>query len=379
MNLILTVGSGTAGKQSDIIQGLINTLAALQPTRYWLVPSKTSSSNADLIRSEHPAGFQPWSEQEPYRTISEPDDLGSCRTALREVIAAARKCPGKLVINPTSGTKQMSAGATLAALEEEVGELVFTVGPRAEGVVITGQEKMATFSTEDFLRERTLKQADLLYQSGAFKAAGDLLKRWKGHADADRAMHIACCAHEWHRLSYQAAAAEASRFDAQLQRHLADLARQAESDRPSEAILGDLLAGAEELRKWGDTEESTTRFYKAYEYAARLRLCEKLDLTLPFKESDFAGINLPEPVRLPPGLNQMAKVLQRLGDPFAEAYFQGLNRHLAKRNDAMHDIRPITPAEAQSLCDRIVNALLPFFPGLSRIRSVERPDSLLPP
>ena len=37
--LILTVGTGTAGKRSEVAQGLVNTIRQVPPRKFWLVPS----------------------------------------------------------------------------------------------------------------------------------------------------------------------------------------------------------------------------------------------------------------------------------------------------------------------------------------------------
>lgn len=363
LHLILTIGTGI-GKAPTLLDGLVSTLKQLKPNRYWLVPSASPDSiaTADLLRDAMPAAFQPWSASNSYRTIANPDDLHECRAALREVIAVARQAHGRLVINPTSGTKQMSAGATLAALDEEIGEIVFTVGERAEGVVIAGTERMASFSTAAFFRERDLREADSLYRNGAFAAAAALLRKWSSDPDVARALHIARCAHEWHRLNYRAAATSAARFDASLRAHLDALARAVEKDEMSEAVLTDLLAGAEDLRSWGDAEEAATRAYKAMEYAARLRVAECEGSAPCFM-----------------GLKEMMERLRNVRDPFADEYWgTSLKRFLDIRNQSMHEIRPVDPREAQSLFDQIWNAIQRHFPSVSRSRPVSRPESLLP-
>lgn len=377
MNLILTIGAGT-GKAPTLLEGMLATLNALKPERYWLVPSSSPDSvtTADLIREEHPAGFQPWSDSHPYRAIEQHDDLFDCRSAIREVIARARQFKGELQINPTSGTKQMSAGATLAALDEEIGEIVFTVGERREGIVVSGTEQMAGFSTGEFFREKALREANILYQSGAFHAAGQLLKKWKGDPAVDKAILIARCAHDWHRLNYRDAAGAAARFDAKISEHLNKLARAVENNDPSKTVLGDLLASADDLRRWGDAEEAATRSYKAMEYAIRMVLCRALNIRPPFKQEYFKDVPLKEPPTIPPGLRQMMVILQAIQDPFAEEYNQ-LREPLRIRNEAMHDIRPVNPGEAQSLCDRIWNAIQRHFPDISRTRNVTLPSSLL--
>jgi len=42
--LILTVGTGTAGKHSDVAQGLANTIRQVRPRKFWLIPSASEKS-----------------------------------------------------------------------------------------------------------------------------------------------------------------------------------------------------------------------------------------------------------------------------------------------------------------------------------------------
>src|ERR1039457_1303235 len=112
--LILTVGTGTAGKHSDVASGLARTLDLCAPRLFWLLPRAAQNARPlpDPLRESvgGPGAFRPWSTAEPYRTIADPDDIHQCRTVLREVIAEARKQlkPGeRLIVNPTSGTKQI--------------------------------------------------------------------------------------------------------------------------------------------------------------------------------------------------------------------------------------------------------------------------------
>ena len=182
--LILTVGTGTAGKHSNVASGLANTIRQVRPRRFWLVPSASEKSTpvADLIREEVAdlGSFASWSESAPYHAIPDHDDIHQCRRFVREVIAAAKRelRPGeRLVVNPTSGTKQMSAGATLAALDEEVDQIDFTSGERVDGVVKTGTEVVQSFDLRGFLFQRDLRTADQLFQHGAFYAAARAAQR----------------------------------------------------------------------------------------------------------------------------------------------------------------------------------------------------------
>ena len=198
--LILTVGTGTAGKTSNLAQGLVNTLKKSAPRLYWLVPSISPDSieTANLIRENYPNGFTKASHSD-FFTIKNPDDIFECRNTMRSVIKEARqylKEGEKLILNPTSGTKQMSAGATLAAIDEEIGEIVFTIGERADGVVKTGTERLIPFSSRLFLMERDMRIANELFRSGSYKATADILTPYKNENNeakmGDRVRVVEC-------------------------------------------------------------------------------------------------------------------------------------------------------------------------------------------
>jgi hypothetical protein len=92
--LILTVGTGTAGRHSDVAQGLANTIRLVRPRKFWLVPSASEKSTpvADLIRETVAdlGSFAPWKQSAHYHAIPNHDDIHECRRLLREVIAAAK-------------------------------------------------------------------------------------------------------------------------------------------------------------------------------------------------------------------------------------------------------------------------------------------------
>ena len=348
-HLILTVGTGTAGPHSNLVLGLRRTLELGAPDRYWLIPSASPDSiaTADLVR-EDIAGFQPWAgAEQPYRCIAQHDSLADCRAAVREVIAAARAGltrGARLVVNPTSGTKQMSAGATLAALDEEVGEIVFTVGERSDGVVMTGTEKLEAFDASAYFAERDLATASDLFAAGAFAAAARLLQshrhRWPRFAGAH---DVATCAHEWQRLRFAQARQIASRSESSVLAPLrVPLTRLAEAPESSPALVVELLASARRCLDWQEPEEALARAYRAAELMAKRRLAAHHHLEEPYQLEDFQqalpsrGQQFQAVARdgvLLLGLRQAFDVLDALGDPLGRAFFTGdLLKPLALRN-----------------------------------------------
>lgn len=390
VHLILTVGTGTAGKHSNLAAGLRRTLEMIAPERFWLVPSSSPDSIAvaDLVREDF-RGFQPWAGDDmPYRCIAQHDSLANCREAVREVIAVARRAGkiARLLVNPTSGTKQMSAGATLAALDEGVGEIVFTVGERADGVVMTGTEKLESFDPSAFFAERDLATAADLFSAGAFGAAARILRR---HEALRPAQEVAVCLHEWDRLNYEAARQSAARskhaaFTPVLRGHLQQLAQEARpGSAPSAVIAADLLDNAAHHHARGDSEGSLVLAVKALETGLRHLLWSQTQLRDPYPLTELYALPVPADMkeRLEKtsndgkttilGLKLVAEVLKHLGDPVGTAYFadRELQALVRVRNDLTHLIRSVSQEESAAALAR-VKALLPAMPKVPARPSV---------
>jgi hypothetical protein len=401
--VLLTVGTGTAGPHSNLVLGLQNTLAIVQPDRYWLVPSASPDSTAvaDLVRELHPAGFEPWSASEPYRCISQHDSIAHCRDAVAEVLHHMRtlcKKGDRLFVNPTSGTKQMSAGATLAALDLEVDEIQFTVGERADGVVRTGTERLECFDPSEVFASRDLRIAEELSAAGSHLAAHRLLARHsrafqlnaldlqivagssneklKTLVRAHELASLAQCLHEWERQSYEAARQLAARCNlpqiVPARAFLQELAAAAKSSRPHGAIVSDLLATADLLHRRGDHETSLFLACKALEGGLRLRLFESTGLVDPYSLEILRSLPLSHEIlrraettsrdamNTVLGLNQVVDILSELSDPIASAYradwrFAALVR---LRNEYTHAIRPIDPADSQAFLAIVQNLFI---------------------
>jgi hypothetical protein len=376
--LILTVGTGTAGVRSNLAAGLKRSVELLAPRRFWLVPSTSEDSQtiAALI-AEDPAIarlFAPSGAATRFHSIEKPDDLEDCRRSLRAAIAAARGQlrPGeRLIVNPTSGTKQMSAAATLAALDEGIGDIAFTVGERADGVVITGTERIAAFDASAYFREHDLATARDLFTAGAFLAAEHILARHKEHCLHARATALLC--HRWQRLDYEAAARAAATLNNDLRARLTACARHAVGGTPSPLILGDLLAWAGHAFGHKDPDAATRLAYKALEYAARCALHDPCGITPQpngfYSLDDINALPLPPELSqkllavaspdIPLGLNSMMKILETLEHPLGHGWRTDnyLRKRAGIRNETVHDIRPVALNEAHSLLDRVRNLL----------------------
>lgn len=384
--LILTVGTGTAGRHSNLAAGLRRTVELLTPEKFWLIPStdEVSQLTADLVREGLP-NFQPWSAETPYLCIARPDSLENCRQTVRQVIEHVRTIlprGAQLKVNPTSGTKQMSVGAALAALDEGLGELVFTIGERADGVVKTGTEKLETFDAAAYFAERDAETVRSLAQAGALAAAARIASRHESLApDAE----VAQCLHEWERQNYAEARRIAAGSDAlrAVRSHLEALSKAAKAPEPQPLIIADLLHTAGLLHSRRDFESSLVLACRALEMGLRRALFEKSGLYEPYSLSGICSLPIDQGIkdrcrniskdgqRTILNLSTVGHILKQLGHDVGDAFFsdrdlQGLIR---VRNDLMHQIRAVTEAESQGALQRVRNLLA----GLSFPDPLTRP------
>lgn len=343
--LILTVGTGTAGKHSDLASGLKHTIELLAPRQFWLVPSTAPDSLtiAELV-AENQLAYQ------GRFPLERPDDLESCRQHIRDVIARANSAlqPGeRLLVNPTSGTKQMTAAATLAALDELIGDIVFTTGERADGVVITGTERITAFDPADFFRERDLKLAREFFDAGDFYAAERVLKPHNAKLTREYATAFTC--HHWRRFDYDNAKRYGQSFGI------------VSADRRHRDIIADILAWSGHALRHHDPDTSVRLTYKGLEHAARFFLKEETGLA-PDERGRYAATAVSDlrtsyvPDRDKPrislGLQAIVKILTDLGHPFGTGFDSSLYQLSNIRNEGAHDIRPADMSEAQSYLDR---------------------------
>lgn len=200
---ICTVGSGTAGKCSNVAEGIMSAIRRASPDAIVLVPSNTADSLAvaDIVK-EGVDGICPEIKIVP---ISDHDDLMLCRQEISRVIRTAGATPAErhIILNPTSGTKQMTTAAVLAAIDENLENIEYITGERRDGVIITGQEKISRLSARRFIAEKYRSSAVALIKGGAPHAAARLLDPYKDIYPLTYA--AAMTNHHWRRFDYGSA------------------------------------------------------------------------------------------------------------------------------------------------------------------------------
>jgi TolA-binding protein len=271
---ICTIGTGTAGATSSLAQGVVNAVRLRSPQFCVLVPSISENSVlvADMVETEL-SNDKVISLQRP-ASLSDPDDLRQCRREMRELIRQlkALHSTAKLILNPTSGTKQMTTGAVLAGIDEGLEHIEYITGPRKDGVVVTGQERITAISGRHILAEKTLRNAQELMLAGAYNGAVQLLK---SYGDVyPRSLALARTLFHWDRFAYDQALASAEACNASLDETRKTLTRLYKAKRISLPRAADMLALVDRRLTSGEAEEALAVLYRCVEMLAKLRLYE---------------------------------------------------------------------------------------------------------
>jgi hypothetical protein len=273
--ILFTVGTGTAGKFSNLAQGLVNSILKTPPnSMVGLVPSISPDSVGIAERViEEVRSQREDIDVSVVARLSNPDNLLTCRREFRMLLQQLNQATrrGELTVNPTSGTKQMTAAATLACMDEGLGRLAFITGERADGAVKTGTEQLQPVDAARLLAEQRIRAALILLDHGDFSAAARLAALVGTFFPFAAAATTTLA--EWHRLNYANALRAASGFEELAEvRHTLDHLRAA----PEFSIErgADMLTLARRELDFDRSEEALSAIYRAVELLAKARLCE---------------------------------------------------------------------------------------------------------
>ncbi len=266
---VMTVGTGTAGTASNLAKGLEHALLLRQADRNVLVPSQDEDSRlmAQVVREACPDLNVEIAED----CFSDHDDLLQSRREFRGLLArlADNRAGNRIIVNPTSGTKQMTTAAVLAAVDCGIADIEYISGPRQDGVVKTGHEKITAISPRRALAYQTGGAALRLLEGGAYRAAAKLVEPYSDLLP----LSFAGCETfaEWHRFNYRGALTAAG-SDERLRPCRQTLGRLAQAPAISIERAADMICFADRELSFGHSEEAFAVLYRLAELLAKLHL-----------------------------------------------------------------------------------------------------------
>jgi CRISPR-associated protein (TIGR02710 family) len=174
--MIITVGTGRTGK--DIAHAICVSIKQQNPDHIvFLKTSKTDETTMPFLRHNKVLEEKQYEEIE----LSNPDDVEKIAIECQAAITSLGKRGYGLqdmVADYTSGTKAMSAGLTIAAIQCNIGSLVYVTGERDEGGrVIPGTERPISLEPNRIRADGLFQDAIRLFNIYQYDACLETLSK----------------------------------------------------------------------------------------------------------------------------------------------------------------------------------------------------------
>ena len=275
---VCTVGTGTAGKTSNVNEGIAAAIKFRNPEYCYLLPSASPDSIAvaQLVQ-EGVAGSGINIAAANIIPLTSHDDILRCRQEIRTIIRDLKKSlpQCEIILNPTSGTKQMTSAAMLAAVDEGIEQIEYISGPRQDGVIITGQEQISSVSARGILAEYAGRNALSLLNGGAYQGAAELLKSYKEQLPQTAAAAATLAARN--RFNYRGAIQACSTMTGSIWQEQRQLLNQMTlAAWPSPVHLADMLNFVQRQLEFDEREEALAMLYRICEAACKVRIRDEI-------------------------------------------------------------------------------------------------------
>lgn len=400
---VQSVGTGTRPDQ-DITQPLLwHWRKSGASYTVWIVSAESRWNAERMVQT---LGLSP----EAHRIHETPDlddveaTYRACRAVLRE-LAHRGFAADDIEVDYTSGTKAMTSGLALAAVAHRCGTLSYISGPRSNGVVIGGAERLVLIEPRRIWADERLALAQEFCLVQRFDDARQLLDRvqaaWLGDYEQrlkEALIHVAEGYGAWDRFEYARAAgelgkvltadvAEADRF-----RPAAELPARLIGLKPERGYsadrLADLFNNADRRLEEGRYDDALARLYRLTELLAQGILHKEYGI-------DTANVDLAkvpdrlrgelDGIRKPHGAIQIGldwdyRLLEALDHPVGRQFDRGDHRGigvlLKKRNLSLlaHGLEPISRTDVESLRGKVENLVTLEVPDFAdRCRGLDFP------
>lgn len=176
--IVITVGTGK--NREDIAHGICFSIRNQNPDYILFLVSKISDKETMPFILEN-SSMQ--NKKYDIKILSDVNDIEKikieCQNYIKEVIYKGYE-PKDLVIDYTSGTKAMSSGLTLAALDLKAGILSYVTGNRDDtGRVITGTERLIILEPNKVIADSLFKDAISFFNKYQYEASLKVIDKAK--------------------------------------------------------------------------------------------------------------------------------------------------------------------------------------------------------
>ncbi len=377
--LILTVGTGTR-PDINIVRPLIKTIKDSAPDFIGFIVSQESNKFAKEIAS----GLNWPPDKLDTLILSNPENIEIIYSQINNwirTLVVRGYSPDEITIDFTSGTKAMTSGAVLAGVAWGCAGLKYITGKHKNGIVQDGTEMFITVQPNTILTHKQIEIGKNLIKQFRFDSALSvftsvnraLLNEWEIRL-LDGYINVSHAYDYWDRFMQNRVEGYMSkipgdlkeldiyRIPKEIQQRLIVIYKAQEREEIIEDMLGDLYNNA--LRRFteGKFDDATARLYRLVEMLGQMVLWKNYRI----KTGDVPEDSIPEHLkksfeenrdpldnRIKIGLKKSYELLQGLGHPLGEIFFQNkkISGLLKQRNESFlaHGTKPISKEACQSL------------------------------
>jgi len=392
---IATVGTGR--NREDIAKMLLITIKNSNPDLvYFLVSNRTNEETIPPFEEINQGRYK-------YETVilkDENDFLEVCdqtKELINELIKKFNLSQEDITVDYTSGTKAMSAGLILAAMQTGIEDVKYVEGERDEyGRVIAGGEDIRPSRTTLVLKEEEIKRIITLFNAKQFDAViklsaeiEDKIKVPRINNKAKLLNLLAQAYQNWDNFDHEQAIKKTDKigklrkedkfFDDEIKKwkglstslkvideHL-HKCQKAKGKREYNhlSILLDIVASAQRRIEDHRYDDAAARLYRATEYIAQMRLSEKYEIDntgkIPAKKvpESFANNHqyLLKNGHYKLSLVKSYELLNKFGDPLGKKFIEDfkpndsdIKKHLKTRNESIlaHGLRSLKQSEVEN-------------------------------
>lgn len=383
--MFITVGTGRDRK--DIASAIVKSIEIHNPTEVvFFCTEKSEKETIPVIRSI--LGERNLKVEFKIELIKDENDFESIKDKCAQVI---KSYSGIKEVDYTSGTKAMSVGLVLAALEEKVDSIIYISGRRdSEGRVIPGSERINSYSPIKTYIDELYKKAIEYFNIKKFEIAKHILKDCKRLyqerdfvSEVENLIYLCEVYSYWELADYNRAFEVIRNLNFELLRALGlksrmekhrDLIFKMKSSNFCEERVVDLYKNAERRIEESRYDDAVARLYRLLEYILQfianrrqLYIFEGREYKVDIAKLPKELIEKYEKVLEQLGLMKLAELLNDIGDENGKLIYkkiieQNLKEILHARNNSIlaHGFSPISEDKAKCFLREMENIIKRF-------------------
>ncbi len=291
MGKVMFITVGTGRERKDIAQAIVQSIQNQNPD--FVVFYCTQKSN-DETMPEIYALNNSLQAKSTVEIIRDENDLEQIKKEIGSSMAQYKKRYESTTVDYTSGTKAMSAGIIVSAIENNCDYISYITGTRDnQGRVKTGTEKMNTFRPNQIYATKYIELGKQFFNKYLFQAAIDLFEKAKNmchdetlHNEVELYISLAQAFNAWDKFDHEQAKnifteitrnkqalvlkenKEIKKTIEIIKQHLHTIA----SNQFSDTLIIDLFKNAQRRYSEGKYDDAIARLYRLLEYIAQVLL-----------------------------------------------------------------------------------------------------------